>query len=106
MKKMTVSEFGRFLDSSKPNGVILCSENQRGIFLARQVRFNLTFKSIKVSVSPNSVNLLGESGSVCLKKAKYVLVDSEKSVLGAIADVVCDSFCAPSGENRYTLILN
>ena len=106
MKKMTVSEFGRFLAGKRQDNVILRSDNQQGELQDLPVSYSLTFREIRTAISPNAVILRGESGTICLRKTKYVVVNAEKSVLGTVVDVVCDSFSAPPREIHYTLIMN
>lgn len=76
MVKMTLGDFKRYLNKSRPNRVALRYEEQKNNNpLSTDPDFQFTFQKIDVTVCPTRIVLTGNCGSISFSGIEYVEID-------------------------------
>lgn len=101
-KKMTVREFDKFLDTQAISEIILYYQNQPAGHELYPLGLNLSFPTIRTSLYPDAVYLQDGGNTVTFFGVKHANVDTEKSVLGTVVNLFCESL---GKEHIYTLLL-
>lgn len=105
MKKLSLSEFKQTCTTISPKQFIFFSDNQAQREDISHVKARLVFSAIQIAFNPNMICFKnGNNDYLCLAKVKGVEVDSEKSLLGTIFNIVCGDLYNDSNDIIYTII--
>lgn len=104
-EKMSVGELRRYFQDHCPNEVFYCTDNQIWDTIDNTVRARLSFTSIVMMCHPNVICLKNGNNTICFEQVKHIYVDTEKSMMGTVLDIVCGCKYAVDIERRYTVIV-
>lgn len=103
-RTITVGELERRCRNRKPGRIIFHSNDQKWNKVASPIRFDLNFHTMQVAKNPDIIFVKNDIDSVYFQRIRHIIVDDEKSLLGTVLHIICDSENSDGTEVRYTLI--
>lgn len=100
MNRLSVRQFSDYLNDLQYDKIIYFSGNQSWKDNNLPV-ISLLFENMVVSCQSNCISLKRNKDYIRFRKVKYIEVDTEKTILGIIINVVCDF---KQHEIKYTLV--
>lgn len=105
MKKLSLSEFKRTCTTISPTQFIFSSENQVQKGEANNVKVRLIFSAIHIAFNPNIICFKNSNNDyLCLSRVKGVEMESEKSLLGTVFNVICGNLYNDFNDSVYTIL--
>ena len=101
---MTVGELKRYCEGRSMRRILFCTENQKWDTVENPMKANLVFSSILIACNPNIICLKAGENMLYFERVKCVNVDTERSILGTVLDVVCGDSTGKTNDVHYTLI--
>ena len=102
---MSTGELKRYLAGKSPGRIVFNTGNQLWNKVEDPLKANLVYTSIVVMCHPNIICLKGSDGTMCFERVKTVTVDTEKSPLGTVLDIICGDRMGKDNDVHYILIL-
>lgn len=103
-KKLSVHELKVFCEENPPSQITYYTENQNMAYGPCKLR--LHFQNVLINENPNLIYLRSGESSVCFTQVRWVEIDTESSVLGAILQLYCGRPRAPRSTAVYTLLIS
>ena len=101
---MTVGELKRYYEGRSLRRILFCTDNQQWDKVANPMKATLAFSSMLMGSNPNIICLKGGGNMLYFERVKYVSVDTERTALGTILDVVCGDSSGNDNDVHFTLI--
>ena len=105
MQNLSVREFKSMCESISPTKFIFASKNQEWDKVNHTIKVNLSFKIMMIAFNPNTICFKNADNTLCLERVKYIKVDDENSLIGAVFTVVCGDFFSDTNDICYTIIV-
>lgn len=103
-RKITVGELERLYKGRKPARFLFDAEDQEWNRVGSPIRFHMEFKTLQVSKNPDIILLRNGVDYVYFQKVRHIIVDDEKSLLGTVLHIICETEANDRSETRYTLV--
>lgn len=103
-RKITVGELERLYKGRKPSRFLFDAEDQEWNRVGSPIRFHMEFKTLQVSKNPDIILLRNGVDYVYFQKVRHIIVDDEKSLLGTVLHIICETEANDGSEIRYTLV--
>lgn len=103
-RKITVGELERLYRDRGPSRFLFDAEDQEWNRVGSPVRFHMEFKTLQVAKNPDVILFRNGVDYTYFQKIRHIIVDDEKSLLGTILHIVCETEANDGNEIRYTLI--
>lgn len=103
-RKITVGELERLYKGRKPARFLFDAEDQEWNRVGSPIRFHMEFKTLQVSKNPDIILLRNGVDYVYFQKVRHIIVDDEKSLLGTVLHIICETEANDGSETRYTLV--
>ena len=103
-RKITVGELERLYKGRKPGRFLFDAEDQEWNRVGSPIRFHMEFKTLQVSKNPDIILLRNGVDYVYFQKVRHIIVDDEKSLLGTVLHIICETEANDGSEIRYTLV--
>lgn len=103
-KKITVGELERLYKGRKPGRFLFDAEDQEWNRVGSPIRFHMEFMTLQVSKNPDIILLRNGVDYVYFQKVRHIIVDDEKSLLGTVLHIICETEANDGSEIRYTLV--
>ena len=101
---MNVGELKRYYEGRSLRRILFCTENQKWDAVENPMKASLVFSSMLIACNPNIICLKAGENMLYFERVKCVNVDTERSILGTVLDVVCGDSAGKTNDVHYTLI--
>lgn len=103
-KTITVGELERLYKNRGPGRFLFDAKDQEWNRVGCPVRFHSEFETLQVAKNPDIIYLKNGIDFVYFQRIKRIIVDDEKSILGTVLHIVCETAESDGAEIRYTII--
>lgn len=103
-KRVSVRELKEYCERNKPRQVTYYSENQDRYRGSDPCKLRLHFQTMLICENPDRICLKSGESSVCIDRVRFIEIDTETTVLGAIFTVYCGGSGTKAKEITYKLI--
>ena len=103
-RKITVGELERLYRGREPGRFLFDAEDQEWNRVGSPIRLHMEFKTLQVSKNPDIILLRNGVDYVYFQKVRHIIVDDEKSLLGTVLHIICETEANDGSETRYTLV--
>ncbi len=104
MQNLSVREFKNVCDTLSPSKFIFTSENQQWDKVNHTIKVSLSFKIMLIAFNPNTICFKNADNALCLERVKYIRVNDENSLIGAVFTIVCGDFSSSDSDVSYTIV--
>lgn len=104
MKKLSLSEFKDYINSTPVNKFIFSSSNQSWQSIEDTLSLELTFKRMIITFCPNTIFFTDNTNTLRLDRVKGVKIQEATCALGGIFTVICGDIDSTTHDKEYTLI--
>ena len=101
---MSVGELKRYYEGRSVRQILFCTENQSWDNVANPMKVNMAFTSMLMACSPNVICLKSGENTLHFEKVKRIYLDTDRSPLGTVLDIVCGDSNTRGNDIKYTLI--
>lgn len=101
---MSVGELKRYYDLRNPRQILFCTVNQAWNKVDDPMKAVLTFTSMVMACNPNVICLKDGENTLWFERVKRIIVDSDRSPLGIVLDIVCGDSASKENDVHYTVI--
>ena len=99
-----IGELKKYFESCGLCRILFCTENQVWSKVEDPLKAGLVFTSMATARNPNAICLKNGESSLWFERVKSVIVDSDRSPLGTVIDIICGDSSDIEDDMRYTLI--
>ena len=103
-KIMSVLDLKRYYEGRSLRQILFSSDNQEWDKTENPMKINLSFSSMSMASNPNVICLKNGENTMHFEKVKYVYLDSDRSPLGIVLDIICGDKCTNDNDIKYTII--
>ena len=103
-KNMSVCDLKRYYEGRSPKRILFCVENQVWDTVENPLKASLSFSSMAIAHNPNVISLKSGENTLWFERIKRIVVDTGRSPLGVVLEIVCGDSAAKENDIRYTLI--
>jgi hypothetical protein len=103
-KIMSVGELKRYYENRSPRRILFCTVNQAWHKVDTPLKASLTFTSMAIACNPNAICLKSGDNTLWFERVKSVTVDSGRSPLGTVLDIICGDSVGKENDIHYTVI--
>lgn len=105
-RRMTFGELKRYYEGRSLKRVLFCTEDQTWSRVNDPIKVSLAFTSMQMACNPNIICLKGGENMMYFERVKFANVDSERTPLGTVLDVVCGDRSGSMNDMHYLLIVS
>lgn len=103
-KKMSVGELKRYYENRRPKQILFCTANQAWHKVDDPMKIAMSFTSMAMACNPNVICLKSGENMVWFERVKNITVDSDRTPLGTVLDIVCGDSVDRGNDIHYTVI--
>ena len=103
-KIMSIRELKRYYEHHIPRQILYCTDNQTWGKVDNPMKASLTFTSMAMACNPKVICLKSGENTLWFERVKNVIVDSDRSPLGTVLDIVCGDNSGKENDIHYTVI--
>lgn len=103
-KIMSIRELKRYYECRIPRHIMYCTDNQTWCKVDSPMKSSLTFTSMVIACNPNVICLKSGENTLWFERVKSVVIDSDRSQLGTVLDIICGDSAGRESDIHYTVI--
>lgn len=101
---MSIGEFKRYYENRRPKQILFCTANQVWNKVDDPMKAVLSFTTMLMACNPNVICLKSGDNSIWFERVKNITVDSDRTPLGTVLDIVCGDSVGKENDVHYTVI--